>query len=235
MAQMICRDVCLGYESCTVSKHVNFEVEEGDYLCIVGDNGSGKSTLMRALLRLKAPNHGDILLGDGIKRSDIGYLPQHLESQNDFPASVREVVLSGCVARTAHPFATRAQKATAEENMKRMGIEHLAAKPYRSLSGGQRQRVLLARSLCAAEKILLLDEPVSGLDPEATREFYEIIDRLNREMKISILMITHDLDAVVRYANRVLHMSDVPTFYRSVEDYCASEAFLMRREEKGDA
>ena len=119
--------------------------------------------------------------------------------------------------------------------MKRMGIDGLASKPYRLLSGGQRQRVLLARSLCAAEKILLLDEPVSGLDPEATREFYEIIARLNREMGISILMITHDLDAVVRYANRVLHMSDVPTFYHSVEEYCASDAFLMRREERTDA
>lgn len=235
MSQIVCRDVCLGYESCTVSKHVNFEVEAGDYLCIVGDNGSGKSTLMRALLRLKAPNHGDIILGEGIKRSDIGYLPQQLEAQGDFPASVREVVLSGCVARTAYPFATKAHKATAQENMKRLGIEMLASKPYRSLSGGQRQRVLLARSLCAAEKILLLDEPTSGLDPEATREFYEIIERFNRDLGITILMITHDLGAVARYANRVLHMSDVPTFYRSVGEYCESDAFLAGREDESYA
>lgn len=231
MSQILCRDVCLGYDSCTVSKHVNFSVEAGDYLCIVGDNGSGKSTLMRALLRLKAPNHGDILLGDGITRNDIGYLPQQIEAQKDFPASVREVVLSGCAARGFHPFVTKTQKKLAREHMNRLGIEALASKPYRELSGGQQQRVLLARSLCAAEKILLLDEPVSGLDPDATRELYDTIERLNRELGITIIMVTHDLDAVAKYANRVLHMSDVPTFYRSSDEYRQSTAASKQKEE----
>ena len=231
MAQILCRDVCLGYESCTVSKHVNFSVEKGDYLCIVGDNGSGKSTLMKALLRLKAPNHGDILLGDGVLRREIGYLPQQSEAQKDFPASVEEVVLSGCVGQGRKlPFLSRAQRAEARENMKKLGVDALAARPYRELSGGQQQRVLLARALCAAEKILLLDEPVVGLDPSATRELYETIDRLNREMGITIIMVTHDLTAVVRYATRVLYMSDTPTFYDSVEAYCASEHFPSGKE-----
>ena len=226
MVQMICRDVSLGYDGCTVSEHVNFSVSRGDYLCIVGDNGSGKSTLVKTLLRLKTPEAGEIAFGDGISRRDIGYLPQQSEAQKDFPASVREVVLSGCVGQKGLHFRmSKTDRAVAQENMKLLGVEHLANKPYRTLSGGQQQRVLLARALCAAGKILLLDEPVSGLDPQATEELYENIAHLNRAHAVTIIMVTHDLSAVVRYANRVLYMSKEPTFYTSVEEYCASADF----------
>ena len=232
MTQIICRNVSLGYDGCRVSEHVNFSVRRGDYLCIVGENGSGKSTLMRALLRLKMPESGEILLGDGVTRRDIGYLPQQTEAQKDFPASVQEVVLSGCVGHAGFRFRmSRTDRAVARENMKILGVEHLASKPYRSLSGGQQQRVLLARALCAAGKILLLDEPVSGLDPQATEDLYETIAHLNRAHAVTIIMVTHDLGAVTRYANRVLYMSKNPTFYDSVEEYCASADFLGGKEE----
>lgn len=226
MAQIYCKDVWLGYDGCTVSEHVNFSVNAGDYLCIVGDNGSGKSTLIKTLLRLKTPEKGEILFGEGVGRRDIGYLPQQSETQKDFPASVWEVVLSGCVGHKGFRFRTgRTDRAVARENMKLLGVDHLANQPYRALSGGQQQRVLLARALCAAGKILLLDEPVSGLDPQATEDLYETIAHLNRAHAITIIMVTHDLSAVVHYANHVLHMSKDPTFYESVETYCESADF----------
>lgn len=230
MAQIVCRDVSLGYDGHVVSEHVNFSVEAGDYCCIVGDNGSGKSTLMKALLRLNAPLCGEIVMGDGVDRRDIGYLPQQSEAQRDFPASVREVVLSGCMGRSRSVFVRASHKQLAMDNMQRLGVDHLAGRSYRELSGGQQQRVLLARALCAAGKILLLDEPVAGLDPYATRDLYETVERLNREMGITVLMVTHDLNAVMRYANRVLHMSDTPTFYRSVAEYASGKDFPMGKE-----
>ncbi len=219
----------MGYDGATVASHVSFTVEKGDYLCIVGENGSGKSTLMKTLLRLRQPLEGEIVLGDGIRQSDVGYLPQQSETQKDFPASVMEVVLSGCVGRSDFGFfAKRKNRITAHDNMARLGICSLASRSYSELSGGQQQRTLLARALCATEKILLLDEPVAGLDPHATDELYETIARLNRESGVTILMITHDLGAVMRYANRVLHMSATPTFYSSVEEYRTSMAFPLR-------
>ena len=224
MSQIICRDVSLGYEGRRVSDHVSFTVERGDYVCIVGDNGSGKSTLMKALLRLKAPVGGEILLGDGISRRDIGYLPQQSEAQRDFPASVREVVMSGFVGQKRFRLLhTKTERALARENMKRLGVDMLAAKPYRTLSGGQQQRVLLARALCAAGKILVLDEPVSGLDPHATEELYETVAHLNRAHGVTIIMVTHDLSAVERYATSVLRMGATPTFYPSASAYLESE------------
>ena len=221
MAQIICKDVTLGYEGRTVCENVNFAAEAGDYICIVGDNGSGKSTLMKALLRLKSPERGEISLGDGVRPRDIGYLPQRNETQTDFPATVREVVRSGFAGQSGLvSFVSKAQKARADKNMRCMGIYDLARRPFSELSGGQQQRVLLARALCAAEKILLLDEPVSGLDPSAAEEMYAAIRHLNRDHGATIIMITHELSAVTKYATKVLHMSDTPSFYTSVKDYC---------------
>jgi len=231
MSQILCRDVSLGYDGQTVCEHVGFTVEAGDCLCIVGDNGSGKSTLMRALLNLKTPTSGEILFGDGIRQSDIGYLPQQNESQKDFPASVWEVVLSGCVMKEDFRiFAGRKSRESAKDALREMGLSELASRPFRTLSGGQQQRVLLARALCAAQKILVLDEPTAGLDPQATEEMYETVRRLHRELGITIIMVTHDLSAVVRLATRVLHMSHLPTFYSTVEEYCASTDFPHRKE-----
>ena len=183
MAQLTCENLTLGFEGQPVTKNLNFTVNQGDYLCIVGENGTGKSTLMKTILHLRNPvMSGSITTGDGLKPTEIGYLPQQTDVQRDFPASVREVVLSGCLSRCGlRPFYSRQDRLRAAKNLERLGISHLAGTSYRYLSGGQQQRVLLARALCATEKMLLLDEPVAGLDPAAAAEMYEIIGRLNKE------------------------------------------------------
>ena len=219
MAQIECRNVSLGYDGAVVSQEVNFSVNAGDYFCIVGDNGSGKSTLMKALLHLKAPDQGEILLGDGIRRKDIGYLPQRSEAQRDFPASVREVIYSGFSARGLCLRYTKEQKARVEQAMRCLGITDLESRSFAELSGGQQQRVLLCRALCAAEKILLLDEPVGGLDPRATEELYANVHHLNHHHGTTIIMITHDLPAVAKYATKVLSMGKTPVLYESARDY----------------
>ena len=183
MALITCEHVCLGYDGQTVLRDVNFTVSRGDLLCVVGENGSGKSTLIKGLLGLKAPEQGSITLGDGLVRNEIGYLPQQTVIQKDFPASVREIVLSGCQGRCgSRPFYNKEEKKLAVDAMEKMQITRLARRCYRELSGGQQQRVLLARALCATQKMLLLDEPVSGLDPKVTAEMYTLIEKLNREV-----------------------------------------------------
>lgn len=220
MSQIICKDLSLGYEGHTVCTGLNLTVEKGDYLCIVGDNGSGKTTLMRALLSLKPALSGTITFGDGVTARDIGYLPQQSELQKDFPASVEEVVLSGCTSRLGKRFfMSKAERLEAMQNMKMMNVYDLAKQSYRTLSGGQMQRVLLARALCAANKILILDEPVSGLDPNATADMYETIHHLNKHTGITIIMVTHDIENSLRDATAVLKISKEPTLYRSVEEY----------------
>lgn len=220
MAQIICKDVSLGYDGHAVCRGLNFEIEKGDYVCIVGVNGSGKSTLIKALLSLKNTTEGSISYGEGVTHKDIGYLPQQSEAQKDFPASVREVVISGCVSRLGkRPFFGRLEKLEAEQNMKMMGIENLADESYRNLSGGQQQRVLLARSLCAAKKILLLDEPTAGLDPLASSNLYSLIEHLNKHTGITVIMVTHDVENSLKNATKVLKMGKEPIFFNSVEDY----------------
>ena len=230
MKQIECKNLSLGYEGVTVCENLCFSVEAGDYLCIVGDNGSGKSTLMKALLRLKAPECGEIVLSCGIMQSDIGYLPQRNDVQSDFPATVSEVVRSGFSGKKKLGFLSSEERKKAEQNMRCMRISELAPKPFSQLSGGQQQRTLLARALCAAEKILLLDEPVSGLDASAAEDMYNAIDHLNKGHGTTIIMITHDPSAVRRYATRVLYMSDTPKFYESAEEYFEE---LGRTEEVG--
>lgn len=227
------RDLSLGYESKVIVKELNFSVNAGEYLCIVGENGSGKSTLMRTLLHLQEPIKGEILTGDGLKKTEIGYLPQQTMVQRDFPASVWEIVLSGCQGRCGRrPFYNREEKNLAKNNMERMGITQLAGRCYRELSGGQQQRVLLARALCATRKLLLLDEPVSGLDPKVTMEMYDLISSLNKE-GITINMISHDISAAVRYASHILHIGS-PLFFGTRAEYLESETgklFLARQPE----
>ncbi len=233
MALLSVQNLSLGYDSRIIVEGLHFSVEAGNYLCIVGENGSGKSTLMRTLLGLQEPLAGQILMSDGLTRNEIGYLPQQTLVQRDFPASVREIVLSGCQGRCGlRPFYNAEEKRLAAENMEKMGITALARRSYRELSGGQQQRVLLARALCATRKLLLLDEPVSGLDPKVTAELYGVIAELNRE-GITIIMISHDIAAAVQYASHVLHIGS-SVFFGSREEYLKSEAgrlFLM--EQKG--
>ena len=212
MALLTVKGLTVGYGSQVVASGINFVVNSGDYLCIVGENGSGKSTLMKTLLRLQKPINGVIISGDGLKENEIGYLPQQTLVQRDFPASVREIVLSGRQGRMGlRPFYNAEDKAVAKKNMERMGIEDLSGKCYRELSGGQQQRVLLARALCAAEKVLLLDEPVSGLDPKVTEQMYELIEKLNKD-GVTIIMISHDVNEACKYASHILHIGKEVTF-----------------------
>lgn len=223
MALITCKDVSLGYEGRIVTEHLNFEINKGDYLCIVGENGAGKSTLIKALLNLKSPVSGKIITDDGLKPTEIGYLPQQTVVQKDFPASVWEIVLSGCLNRCGlRPFYNREEKKMATENMEKLGISNLSKRCYRELSGGQQQRVLLARALCATKKMLLLDEPVAGLDPKVTVEMYELIDRLHKKDGITIIMVSHDIEASIKYATHILHVSHIPLFFGKKEEYVLS-------------
>ena len=221
--QIICKNAALGYEDGIVTENLNFTVNSGDYLCILGENGSGKSTLIKALLGLKPQVKGEITWVNGFTSKEIAYLPQQTPVQKDFPASVREIVISGCLSKTGlRPFYNAKEKALAAKNMKRLGIEHLEKRCYRDLSGGQQQRVLLARALCATEKMLLLDEPVTGLDPHAQNDLYELISTLNKE-GISIIMVSHDITAAVKYATHILHIAKKQLFFGTKEDYLNSK------------
>ncbi|MCD8376781.1 MAG: ABC transporter ATP-binding protein [Oscillospiraceae bacterium] len=234
MALLTCKNLSVGYGGTAVQQNLSFSVNAGDYLCIVGENGAGKSTLMKTLLGLTPPLSGEIETGDGLRRTEIGYLPQQTVVQRDFPASVREIVRSGCQNRCGlRPFYNKEEKKLAEDNMARMGVSHLAGRCYRELSGGQQQRVLLARALCATGKLLLLDEPVAGLDPKVTEEMYQLIQQLNRE-GVTIIMISHDVRAAARYASHILHIGR-PCLFASREDYMASETgkFFLAREGGG--
>ncbi len=227
MSLLTVSDLTIGYESTALVQDLNFSVNKGDYLCIVGENGAGKSTLMKTLLGLLKPISGEIKQGDGLKRNEIGYLPQQTEVQRDFPASVTEVVMSGFAgAMGLRPFYTKAEKETALKNMMRMGIEDLKHCCYRELSGGQQQRVLLARALCATSRLLLLDEPVSGLDPKVTEDMYRLIASINRS-GTAIIMISHDIQAAVSYATHVLHIGD-KVFFGTKEEYLKEESGFMK-------
>lgn len=223
MTQISVQDVTISYEKRPVIRGLSFDIEAGDYLCIVGENGSGKTTLMKGLLGLLPLKSGSIRYGDGVKASQIGYLPQQTIIQRDFPASVQEVVLSGCLNRAGwKPFFTGSEKQRAAEKMEELGISHLKNRSYKMLSGGQQQRVLLARALCAAEKIILLDEPFSGLDPIVTAEFYKIMSHLNGQ-GITVLMITHDVKAAAEHAGKILHLGSSANFFGTTEAYRKSE------------
>ncbi|MBO4781716.1 MAG: metal ABC transporter ATP-binding protein [Lachnospiraceae bacterium] len=222
MSYITVKNLSVGYDGEAVEQNISFTVEKGDYLCIVGENGSGKTTLMKTLLQLQKPLGGTIEYGDGFKKNEIGYLPQQTVVQKDFPASVREIVLSGCQARCGlRPFYNKEEKKLCEDNIKKMGLEDMADKCYRELSGGQQQRVLLARALCATQKLLLLDEPVSGLDPKVSAEMYKLIEDLNKE-GITIIMVSHDIKAALMYADKILHIGH-GVFFGTKEEYLKSK------------
>lgn len=231
MAELVCRDLAVGYDGKIVAENLNFTIENGDYFYIVGENGAGKSTLMKTILGLLKPIRGEIRFGEGLRSVDIGYVPQQTEAQKNFPASVKEVVLSGCLSGCGlKPFYSKKQKELAAHNAELMGITALEKRCFAELSGGQKQRVLLARALCAAKKILLLDEPVAGLDPIVTEELYEIIKRLNRDEKMTIIMISHDVEAAIKYASRILVVKN-PPFFGNAEEFCKTEYYKKTTEE----
>lgn len=215
----------LSYENMTVINDLSFEVNGGEFLCIVGENGSGKSTLVKALLSLKKPVDGEITFGDGLKHREIGYLPQQTGAQRDFPAGVFEVVLSGCLnERGILPFYSSAQKKRALESLRLLDAEDLIKRSYGELSGGQQQRVLLARALCATQKLLLLDEPVSGLDPMVTASMYELINDINKNRGVTIIMVTHDIAAALKYATHILCLRTDDWFFGTTEEFMRSDA-----------
>lgn len=221
MALITLKDVTVSFEGVAAVEHVSFELERGDYMVIIGENGSGKSTLVRAMLGLVRIKSGSISYGDGLKRNQIGYLPQQTAAQRDFPASVEEVVLSGCASRL-NPlqfFYGKKLQERAQEKIEMLDIVGLKDKSYRTLSGGQQQRVLLARALCATDSLLLLDEPVTGLDPATTKELYALIRKLNREHGVSIAMVSHDLRDAMTDANKVLAVDKGVDFCGSIADY----------------
>ena len=216
-------NIAIGYDNNPIVENLTFAIEKGDYLTILGENGAGKSTLLKTMLGLIKPLSGRIVFDAEVKKTDIGYLPQQTVVQRDFPASVWEIVISGCLSKNGlRPFYSKEDKALAEANIKRLGLEQLKKSCYRELSGGQQQRVLLARALCASDKILVLDEPVTGLDPKVTVQLYELIDSLNKE-GITIIMISHDLQAL-KHANKVLHLGH-QTFFGDKEDYLVSQEY----------
>ena len=224
-----CKDVTLGYENKVVAKNLNFKIDQGDYLCVVGENGTGKSTLIKTLLGLIKPLNGEVIANvQGKNHKGVGYLPQQTQSQKDFPASVWEVVLSG-VLNNDHrcPFYNKKDKAEAEKNMEKLNILDLKKRCYIELSGGQQQRVLLARALCATDSVLILDEPVTGLDPAASMELYETIKDLNKKENVTIIMVSHDIKNALNYATHILHLEQENDFFGTVEEYKKSNVSNM--------
>ena len=220
-----CNHVDFGYENQDAVIDLTMEVQEGDYLCVVGVNGSGKSTLVKGILGLLKPTAGTLVVDEELKKTGIGYLPQQTAAQKDFPATVYEVVLSGTLNRRGNrPFYSNAEKETAKSAMQRLGIESLKKRCYRELSGGQQQRVLIARALCATKKLLILDEPITGLDPWAIQDFYGLVRRLNQEEGVTIFMVSHDVANIIAQANKILHLQHKVLFFGSSEEYRKTKA-----------
>ena len=224
MALVTCCDLSVGYDGRRMAEHINFSIEQGDYIWIVGENGIGKSTLMKTLLELYPPIVGQVSLGEGLKANEIGFLPQPSEIQKEFPSTARDVVLSGFMARhKIFPFFSKAERQKAEMEIERLDIVSIANRKYRELSGGQQQRVFLARAICAAKRLLLLDEPVLGLDLNVTAKMYDTIADLNQREKLSVLVVSHDIKSALKYATHILHIEDTQLFFGSTNDYIKSE------------
>lgn len=219
-----CKKLTIGYHNKVVCKDINLVIERGQYLCIIGENGSGKSTLLKTILGLNKAVSGKIIFGKEFKPSMIGYLPQQTDMQKDFPATVMEIVLSGFMGRMGfRPFYKRAEKDKAQMIMNELGIGNLSLKSYKELSGGQQQRVLLARALCATDEVLVMDEPVNGLDAKAIKNFYSLIRKLNRENGLTIIMVTHNIDKVISHATHVVYLKNKMEFAGTKEEFVESE------------
>ncbi|MBS5794348.1 MAG: metal ABC transporter ATP-binding protein [Lachnospirales bacterium] len=213
-------NLTFSYDNKVVVEKINFKINKGDYVCIIGENGAGKSTLIKGLLKLKKPSSGQLIFENNLKSNEIGYLPQQNNYQKDFPATVKEVVFSGYLNKLGlKPFYSKNDKDIIYDNMKKMNIFDIRKKCFRDLSGGQQQRVLLARALCSTSKVILLDEPTVGLDPIVTKEFYDIVDKINKELKITIIMVSHDIKYAIKYASHILHIQKKQLFFGKTKDY----------------
>ena len=219
-----CRKLNIGYSDKVVCSNISFSVEKGQYVCIVGENGSGKSTLVKTILGLNKPISGRVIFGPNFNKSHVGYLPQQTDFQKDFPATVREVIMSGFLGRMGfRPFYNKAEKDKANKIINQLGISDYQKKSFKELSGGQQQRVLLARALCATDEILILDEPTNGLDARAIRYFYELISKLNTENGLTVLMVTHNIENVIKYATNVVYLKKEMAFAGTKDDFLDSE------------
>ena len=223
MQLLKCENIHMNYDSTKAVNGVSFTVDEGDFLCIVGENGAGKSTLLKGILGLQKISEGRVTF-NGIKKSEIGYLPQRTQVQKDFPAAVKEVVLSGRIGRKGKLFYSAEDRLIAKENMETMKISDIRHKSFNELSGGQQQRVLLARALCATDRLLLLDEPTAGLDPFVTEDMYRLIEHLNSEHGVTVIMVTHDIKSAVKYANKILCMEHDGDFFGTTQEYLDTPA-----------
>lgn len=213
-------NLTFSYDNKVVVEKINFKINKGDYVCIIGENGAGKSTLIKGLLKLKKPSSGQLIFENNLKSNEIGYLPQQNNYQKDFPATVKEVVFSGYLNKLGlKPFYSKNDKDIIYDNMEKMNIFDIRKKCFRDLSGGQQQRVLLARALCSTSKVILLDEPTVGLDPIVTKEFYDIVDKINKELKITIIMVSHDIKYAIKYASHILHIQKKQLFFGKTKDY----------------
>ena len=223
-----CQNASFGYDGHIVVHDLNFSVQAGDFLLIAGENGSGKSTLIKGLLRLMPPMEGTINFDPEFEQSKIGYLSQQTAAKQDFPAGVYEIVMSGNLGNKGFwPFYNQAEKQKAEENLRLLGIADLKNRSFRELSGGQQRRVLLARSLCAADKLLVLDEPFAGLDPLISAELYKLLEKINVDWGMTIIMVSHEIDAM-HPATHVLHLQSLHSqnrqvFFGSMENYRQSD------------
>lgn len=221
--QLECKNITIAYDRVNVLENVSMAVSKGDYVSIVGENGSGKSSLIKGILGLVPVKKGEVVFNGEVSKKNVGYLPQHTLAQSNFPASVYEVILSGCFTTTGFkPFYTMKEKKSVKKVMNKLGITDLSKKTFGNLSGGQKQRVLLARALLATDKILFLDEPITGLDPIVTSEFYEIIAKLNQEENLTIIMVSHDIENAIKYSNKILHMRENDYFFGTKEEYIKS-------------
>ena len=217
------QNVSFGYEGHRIVYGLNFSVQAGDFLLIAGENGSGKSTLLKGLLGLLPPIEGTLDFGPEFRKTNTGYLSQQNAAKKDFPAGVFEIVLSGFLGKKGFwPFYTSTEKHKALENLRMLGIDGLKNKCFRELSGGQQRRVLLARSLCASQNLLVLDEPFAGLDPLISAELYQLLAKINRETGMTVIMVSHDIEAV-SYVSHVLHLQKKQLFFGSMQDYRNSE------------
>lgn len=221
-----CKKLNIGYADNSICKDISFEVEQGQYVCIIGENGSGKSTLIKTILGLNKPLSGKVVFDEGFNKSCVGYLPQQTDFQKDFPATVKEVILSGFVGRMGfRPFYSRQEKEKARAIINNLNIDTYQHRSYKELSGGQQQRVLLARALCATDELLILDEPTNGLDSRSIARFYDLIARLNRENGLTIIMVTHNLDKVINDVSHIVYLKDTPEFIGTKDDFVANEEY----------
>lgn len=235
-----CHNLTIGYENRVVMKNLNFEIAEGDFVCLFGNNGSGKSTIVKTLLGLTPKLKGDIIFAKNVSHRSIGYLPQHNENIANFPASVYEVVRSGCLNRIGFkPFYGKADVKRTKEMLRLLEIENLERRSYSELSGGQQQRVLLARALCATDKVLILDEPFTGLDGTSAKKLYEILEKINKEHGVTLIIVSHFIEDLLKHARKIIHLDNGCLFCGNPEEYrehMKKEYILSRRQllEVGD-